>query len=345
MTQKTNPRDQRATSRQTKQNKTTFGDHISEIRRRVVIVVGAFLVTSALAYNYHEWLTKFIMRPLGDEKLVYLTPGGGFNFIFQISMYAGLLVIAPLIMYHVYGFLRPALPRRAQQSAVLVILCAVVLMAAGAAYGYLVAVPSALTFLSTFAGAEVTPNLTADSYLGFFLTYIVGLGVLFELPLLLLFMHWVKPMTPGGLLRSERFVIAGAFIVAALITPTPDVFNQMMIAVPLIAIYQLGAVAVLVAIYKQRKVRVRAEVKTVTPTPQDRPVALPAPRSDVASRPQVPVPLSSAPRVRRTMDGTIVRPVRTVPSSRVARMNQPGVRPASVRSARRLSIDGISNPL
>ena len=342
MIQKTSPRGHRATSRQTKQNKTTFGDHIGEIRRRVIIVVGAFLVTSALAYNYHEWLTRFIMQPLHGEKLVYLTPGGGFNFIFQISMYAGLLVIAPLIMYHIYGFLRPALPKRAQQSAGLVIICAVLLMAVGAAYGYLVAVPSALTFLSTFAGDAVTPNLTADSYLGFFLTYIVGLGVLFELPLLLLFVHWIKPMTPGGLFKSERFVIAGAFIVAALITPTPDVFNQLMIAVPLIAIYQLGAVAVLAAIYKRKGARGGATTADPLPVaprtaivPSSAPLAAPALSTPVAARP------------RRAMDGMVrsPQPVRPVVPTRVVRIAQPTTRSVAARPARRLSIDGISNSL
>lgn len=343
MTQKTNPRGQHAVPRQTKQNRATFADHIGEIRRRIVVIVGMFLITSALAYNYHEWLTKFIMQPLGQEKLVYLTPGGGFNFIFQISMYTGILVIAPLIMYHVYGFLRPALPRRAQQSAAVVILAAVVLMAAGAAYGYLVAVPSALTFLSTFAGAEITPNLTADSYLSFFLTYIVGLGILFELPLLLLFIHWVRPMTPGSLLKSERYVIAGSFIVAALITPTPDVFNQLMIAVPLLVIYQLGAVAVLVAIFKNRGKRSEAPLPVVIHTPLAR--VEPPVRAQPVAVPAAPLPT----RPRRVMDGVGVRPPRSahpiVPSQNV-RAVRPVRRPITTRpTTRRLSIDGISTPL
>lgn len=349
MTQKKNPRGQHAVPRQTKQNRATFADHIREIRRRIVVVVGAFLISSALAYNYHEWLTKFIMQPLGQEKLVYLTPGGGFNFIFQVSMYAGILVIAPLIMYHVYGFLRPALPKRAQQSAGIVILGAFVLMAAGAVYGYLVAVPSALTFLSTFAGTEITPNLTADSYLSFFLTYIVGLGILFELPLLLLFVHWVRPMTPGGLLKSERYVIAGSFIVAALITPTPDVFNQLMIAAPLLVIYQLGAIAVLIAIYKSRGRRDAAP----SVAPLEPPRTLPAQAESLAkaqnSASLTTPAIRPSMRPRRVMDGVGVRPMRAtrpIGTRQSARAQQPVGRPMSARPAtRRLSIDGISTSL
>lgn len=337
MTPKPNPR-------QTKRpNKTaTFADHISEIRRRIAIIVGAFLLTSALAYNYKDWLTQFIMQPLHGEKLVYLTPGGGFSFIFQISMYAGLLVMAPLVMYHIYAFIRPALPARAQRSAIGVILAAALLMAAGACYGYFVAVPSALQFLSTFAGDAITPNLTADSYLSFFLTYIVGLGVLFELPLLLLFIHWARPMTPKGLMKSERYVILGAFVVAALITPTPDVFNQLMIALPLIIIYQLGVVAVLVAIRRQKRVEPsrRSAKEPIASLPSEtNTLRLPQSTAEVR-HPDPNVPAETTRRARprpalqidrpRTVDGFTRTPAR--------KLSAPSNRPAS----RRMSIDGVS---
>ncbi len=235
------------------ESQTSFSDHISELRKRIFFVFLAFLVASSLAYNYRDNLLNIIMQPLEGGKLIYLTPGGGFNFIFQISLYAGLLAAAPVLIYQLYGFIRPALPKRAQRSSGTVVLVALLLMLSGVAFGYFIAVPSALHFLSTFAGVAVTPSLTADSYLSFFLAYIAGLGVLFELPLLLLFLHWIHPMTPGKLLKSERFVVLFAFVAAALITPTPDMLNQAMIAVPLILIYQLGVIAVLFVIRRDHK--------------------------------------------------------------------------------------------
>ena len=178
-------------------------------------------------------------------------------------MYVGILVVSPFVVYHLYGFIRPALPKRAQRSSIVVVAASALLMAVGAVYGYIVAVPSALQFLSAFAGDAVTPNLTADSYLGFFLTYIAGLALLFQLPILLLFVHWVKPLTPMGLLKTQRWVILGVFIVAALITPTPDVYNQCMIAIPLLFVYELGVVLVIATIYKKRRSsRLIGEVST-----------------------------------------------------------------------------------
>jgi sec-independent protein translocase protein TatC len=246
----------------------TFSDHIRELRRRVMWVALVFVIASALAYNYHDQLVDIVMAPLKGEKLVYLTPGGGFSFIFQVTMYAGLIAAGPTFTYQLYRFLRPALPEHARRSAFRIATFATLLMIAGVSYGYFVAVPSALTFLSTFAGTDIIPNLTADSYLNFFLAYIGGLALLFQLPLLLIFWNWVKPMSPGGLLKSERFIILFAFIAAALITPTPDVVNQAMIAVPLIAIYQIGVVVVLISFLKaKRKKKVRALATVAAPQP------------------------------------------------------------------------------
>jgi sec-independent protein translocase protein TatC len=230
----------------------TFSDHIVELRRRLMFIALAFVSASALTYTYHDVLVKIIMSPLNGEKLVYLTPGGGFSFIFQVSIYAGLIISAPFIVHHLYAFIRPALPDRARRSAGRVVLSAVALIIMGISYGYFVAVPAALHFLSGFAGDSVTPNLTADSYLSFFLSYIAGLALLSLLPLLLIFWHWVKPLTPSKLIKSERWVILFAFVVAAIITPTPDAANQTMIAAPVILLYQFGVAAVFVSVTRSK---------------------------------------------------------------------------------------------
>lgn len=294
-------------------SQTSFSDHIAELRRRIFLILFAFLAASALAYNYRDALLGLIMSPLGSEKLIYLTPGGGFNFIFQIALYAGLLAAAPVLIYQLYGFIRPALPKKAQRSSIIVVLVAFLLMACGVTFGYFIAVPSALQFLSHFAGSSITPSLTADSYLSFFLAYIAGLGVLFELPLLLLFLHWVHPMTPGSLLKSERFVILFAFVASAIITPTPDVLNQSMIAVPLIAIYQLGAIVVLITIYRDRRGRreeVTTNTRTLVPVPRTAQVTpVGAKISPIAAElptplaPTKPMTIQRPLAVKRSIDG------------------------------------------
>lgn len=321
----------------------SFSEHIKELRRRLLWVGLVFLIGSSVAYQFHDQLVQTVLRPLAGQKLVYLTPGGGFSFIFQITLYAGLLAAAPMLMYQLYGFVKPALPVRARRSAVRVVGCALVLLAVGIGYGYFVAVPAALHFLSTFAGSQVLPNLTADSYLNFFLSYVAGLGLLFQLPLLLMFWHGVHPLTPGGLLKSERWVILFAFVAAALITPTPDVFNQLMIALPLLAVYQLGMIAVLVSIARRKR--------TVRSTRAAAPAGLPQLTASV-SVPSAPQPFAAAPSPApsrmRSIDGLTRRPVIGVPAhSSVKPQASPApssrpVKPLLYRRAN-LSIDGISH--
>ncbi len=317
----------------------TFADHIKELRRRALWIALVFVGASSLAYSYHDELVRIVMAPLQGEKLVYLTPGGGFSFIFQVTMYAGLIAAGPTLMYQIYGFLRPALPLYAKRSAVKVAFFAALLMIAGVLYGYFVAVPSALTFLSTFAGAEVTPNLTADSYLNFFLAYVGGLALLFQLPLLLVFWHWIKPMTPGELLGSERFIILFAFIAAALITPTPDVVNQSMIAIPLIAIYQIGVVAVFIAIRRAKR-QERVKIPTTSPV-VTRPVVQPQPVIPQQAIQQPPLTPAVRRPVQRSIDG-FNRPL-TTPTHRPqpARPLSVPSRP-SIQRGPILRIDGMS---
>ncbi len=331
---------------------TSFSDHIGELRRRIFIVALLFIIASGLAYNYNDFFVKLIMQPLNGQKLIYLTPGGGFNFIFQISLYVGLLVAAPALMYQLYGFIKPALPSRARRSAIKVVSAAFLLMVCGVCFGYFVAIPSALKFLSTFAGTDVIPNLTADSYLGFFLAYIAGLGVLFELPLLLLFIHWIHPMTPKGLLKTERFVILFAFIIAALITPTPDAFNQSMIAVPLILIYQGGVITVWLAIRRERKREKQPVVQEMVSNERStvnilKPLPVPVP---VEPEREMPVfnKVAKIGPVRRSMDGFSRSPrgAVTVPPRRVSPPQTTPKRPAQVNGTtyRRLGIDGFPLP-
>lgn len=232
----------------------TFLEHVYELRSRLFWVVTSLIVASSLGYYIKDYLVEFILSPLQGEKLIYLTPGGGFSFIFTVCLYFGALLTIPVIVYHIYKFLQPVLGRASRAIVMLIVSLSGILALSGALFAYLVAIPAAITFLTTFAGDAVSPNLTAESYLSFIVAYMLGLAALFQLPLLLFIFDHVKPFPPGALLSSQRFVVVGAIIAAALITPTPDIINQLIVAGPIIAIYQLGAIVVFV----RRKLRSRS---------------------------------------------------------------------------------------
>jgi len=227
--------------------------HLKELQFRLMVVAAFFIVGATLAYMYQDKIIPFLLAPIGNEKLIYLNPGGGFSFIFLVSIYAGVALAFPFLIQQVYGFLRPALPASAQKKSGMMIIGSLFLLLAGIAFGYYIAVPNALHFLYGFADQYVDASLTADSYLNFVIAYTIGIGIVFQIPLLLLLIHAAKPLKPSGLMRSERWVILISFIIAAFITPTPDPVNQTIIAGPVIIVYQIGVFIILWSIMKQRR--------------------------------------------------------------------------------------------
>lgn len=262
-----------------------FSAHIRELRTRIFWVAVVFILGASVAYGFREVLIDIVLGPIGSEKLIYLNPAGGFSFIFQIIMYAGAILAAPFLVFQLYKFVVPALPKHARKHAWAVFLAAFGLMIAGVLFGYLVAIPASLHFLTTFAEGYIEASLTADSYLGFVLAYVAGLGLLFQLPLLLILWHWVKPLTPGGLMNSQRFLIVFAFVAAAIITPTPDALNQVLIAGPIIGIYQIGVFTVLLMIRKERRKTRKAEKIAATQQPS----VIKEERAPRAAAPVIPV--------------------------------------------------------
>lgn len=352
-----NPKPQKANnSKQQPTTELTFIEHVYELRKRAFWIVATIIVATALGFQFKDQLISAVMAPLQGEKLVYLTPGGGFSFIFTLSIYFGILLAIPVIVFHVYKFLQPLLKRSSRWMMAVLMSTSILLAASGAAFGYFVTIPAALNFLATFAGDAVTPNLTAESYLNFVVAYILGLAALFQLPLLLFMFDHVRPFPPGSLLSTQRFVIIGATVVAAIITPTPDAFNMAIVAIPIVGIYQLGVIAVMVrhqaVSLKNRRAHMHAQAasasvmeRPLTETMQKASeVILESPRPAVVTQAHTdntiarqPVAVRPIVRQRTTMDGVIrsqTRPI-TVPTRTVQRNN-------AYDTVRRRSVDGLS---
>lgn len=233
-------------------NMTMLG-HIRELRTRLTIVALIFVVGACAAYAYHDQILSALLEPLHGQRLIYLNPAGGFSFILLVSVYCGIALASPIAIQQLYGFVKPLLPKITQRYSARVLFVSLTLLVSGILFGYYLAIPGALNFLQNFGDQYIDAALTADSYLNFIIAYTIGLGIVFQLPLFLILIHWIKPLTPKGLLKSERWTILLAFIAAALITPTPDPLNQVIIALPIIVIYQLGVIAVLMSIRQKKK--------------------------------------------------------------------------------------------
>lgn len=281
----------------------TFLDHVRELQGRLFIVGIAFAVAAAAAVPFFDRIVGVMLAPLSDQqKLVYLTPGGAINFMLKVCIYIGIIGALPVIIFHLYRFLMPVVRQIHLRTALKYTAASIVLAITGIIFAYVVSLPAALYFLTSFNLYHIDPMLTIDSYLSFVMTYLVAGAVLFQLPLIITIIDSVKPLTPKKLMKSQRYIIVGSFIVAAIVTPTPDALNQTILASPIIVMYQVGVI--IIALKHRRRmaaIKVKAVVKekpqlVVQPTPvvnttiQYQPKPLPQPIQTMY-QPHPPAPI------------------------------------------------------
>ncbi len=226
--------------RQPKAQPTTFGGHLNELKTRLFWVGMTFIVSSAMVYPFFEQIVSVLMSPLQGTTVYYFTPAGGLSFIIKICMYVGIIGATPAFIYHLYRFIQPVMSAKNARTLVLYTSASAVLAAVGVLFTYNFIVPTAIGFLTNFEIANVQDQLGVDSYMSFVIIYIIAGAFLFQLPLIMLMINGVKPLKPKTLLLNERYVLVGAFIVGAIVSPTPDVVNQSLLAMPIIVMYQVG---------------------------------------------------------------------------------------------------------
>lgn len=219
-------------------------DHIQELKSRLFWIAVYFVGFSGLAYSYFPELSKALISPLGNEKLYYMTPAGGLSFILKVCMYVGLIACMPVIIYHLYKFIAPVLKKTTLRAVLGFTLASVVLAVLGIAFAYFISLPAALHFLTTVTVEQISAMITIDSYLSFVIAYLFAGALLFQLPLILLMIDTVTPLPPRRLMGLQRHMIIASFVIAAIVSPTPDVINQTLLAAPMVVMYQVGIILI-----------------------------------------------------------------------------------------------------
>lgn len=222
-------------------SKQPFGRHLAELRSRFLGSLLCFLAASVVGYIIHPMLIDILVKPWG-QSVFYTSPAGGFDFVLKVSLLFGFLVAIPVFLYHLLRFLEPVLPENSTRRLLAVMAASIVLLALGVSFAYLVSLPAALRFLGSFATGEIQALVSTDAYFSFASRYMLGFGVVFQLPLILWMINSINTITTRQLMHLQKWVLLGSFVVAAIMTPTPDVFNQLMMAVPPILLYQASIV-------------------------------------------------------------------------------------------------------
>ena len=231
----------------------SFLQHLEELRSRIFKALIGVAVAFTLSLTFCSELWTFVARPavhalttLGyDPELVQITPMESFQVIWvKLPILCAVFLSSPWILYQVWAFISPGLYRRERRWAVPFILCSAGLFILGGFFAYFVAFRYGLTFLLSIGrGNYVKPMVSITEYSDLFVNVILGVGLVFEMPVLIFFLTLLRIISPSFLLGHSRYAILGIFILAAIITPTPDVFNLMLFATPMCLLFYVGIFA------------------------------------------------------------------------------------------------------
>lgn len=228
-----------------------FIEHLYELRKRLIYIVGSIMLFSMVAYSVQQHIVSFLLKPSNGQQFIYTSPGGGINFLFSVCLYVGIAASLPVIVYQLLAFLRPLIQDHVRRSIVRYSFFSAILAIVGFCFGYFIGLPAALHFLShQFTTSQIHSLFTIQEYMSFLTIYLLGSMLLFQVPIVLLFIDHIKPMPPRKLFKAGRYVILIAFIVSMLMAPTANIFDQLIIAGPIIFMYNF-TIFLLWIIHKQ----------------------------------------------------------------------------------------------
>ncbi len=227
-------------------DKIPITDHLVELRKRITRSVLAVVITTVVAFVFHEQLLEFLMTPaqgftqIPNNKPIYTELTEFIGIAFKVSLLAGFVLAFPYVLYQIVMFIAPGLKPNERRYLYILLPGSVLAFAAGAAFGYRVLFPPAVAFLLTFGADVATPYIRIGNYTNLMLTLLFWMGIVFEMPVLAYFLSKIGVVTPQFLAKQRRWALVLAFVLGAMITPTFDPINQTLVAVPILVMYELG---------------------------------------------------------------------------------------------------------
>lgn len=229
-------------------------EHLEELRHRIIYAICGFGLSLAVCMIFSNQLFQFVLAPgllamkntgIPGAEFIAIDPMEQFSIIWVWTPFvASLFISAPWLFWQVWSFISPGLYEREKKWAVPFVVCTAGLFILGGVFAYFIAFPYGMTFLFGLGGfSPVVPKITIDRYFDRFVNVILGLGLVFELPVLVFFLVLIRVATPSFLLRQSRYAILVIILLAAIVTPTQDVVNLALVAVPMCLLFFVGVFA------------------------------------------------------------------------------------------------------
>ncbi|MBI3391758.1 MAG: twin-arginine translocase subunit TatC [Nitrospirae bacterium] len=235
--------------------------HLEELRKRLLVSIVAVGIAMVVTFNQSHFILQLVQAPLNTTyvfervppyvqakarpeplTLYFHTPTEPFWTHLKLAFFAALFLSVPVILFEVWRFIAPGLLPGERHYALPFVVLSTLFFALGLAFCYKVVLPFALNFLVSF-DENLKPILTVGEYVDFCVKFLLAFGLIFELPLVITLMARMGLTTPAFLARNRKYAVLLAFIIGAILTPTPDVFNQTLMAGPLIILYEIGIIS------------------------------------------------------------------------------------------------------
>lgn len=226
----------------TAQKRLSFLKHLDELRKRIIISLVALAIGAIAAFGFASSILKFLKKPLDQtvERFAFFSPQEALLVYVQIAVWAGFLIAMPVIIYQFWLFVSPAIKKNLKRYAFGFIISSLIAFLAGCAFAFFILIPAALKFLMSFAKEDLVPVISVSRYISFVTALLLGCGIVFEMPVVSFILTKAGAITPKFLKRRFKYAVVAIFIIAAIITPTPDVFNMVILAIPMLFLYQVS---------------------------------------------------------------------------------------------------------
>jgi len=225
-----------------------FGDmsilqHLEELRRRIIYCLIAIMCSFVIAFAFNNYIFKIILYPFGPGfHPVVLDPVERFFNYFKIAMASGLVIASPLVIWQIWMFIAPGLLPHEKRYVLPVIPVILLLFAAGAAFGYFLILPISLRFLLNYGSDVILNQIRLERAVSFVVNICLACGIVFQLPVVVFLFSKVGLITAGFLRRKRKFMIIAIFVLAAVLTPTPDPFTMTLVAAPMLILYEASII-------------------------------------------------------------------------------------------------------
>lgn len=231
----------------------TLFEHLNELRKRLVGATIALIVGTVISLAFTTQALQLLIIPLGEGVPQAISPTESFAVYFRIALLGGVTLAMPMIVYQIIRFILPGLLPEERRYLYYLIPGVGVCFAGGVAFAALIMLPAAINFLQGFLKTVVENQWTLNNYINFVTRVLFWMGVVFQTPLIIFFLAKLNVVTPKQLGRYRKYAVLAIAVIAAMVTPTPDPVNMMIVMLPLYLLYEVGIVLARLAVMGRKK--------------------------------------------------------------------------------------------